>query len=88
VSRGGLRGVGHRDDQGPGRQAGAEARGARRALGAGQAAILRATLYARARRGVRSALRAHRAVSAKVRVTVADAAGNQTIAGCTVRLSG
>jgi len=37
---------------------------------------------------VRSALRAHRVVTAKVRVTVADAAGNQTIAGRTVRLSG
>jgi len=60
----------------------------KRALGAGQAAILRATLNAHARRAVRRALRAHRAVTAKVRVTVAAAAGNPTIAGRTMRLSG
>jgi hypothetical protein len=59
-----------------------------RALGAGQAATLRLALNARARAAVRRALRAHRAVRAKVRVTVADAAGNQTIAGRTVRFTG
>jgi hypothetical protein len=31
---------------------------------------------------------AHRALTAKVRIAVADAAGNQTIAGRSVRLSG
>jgi hypothetical protein len=37
---------------------------------------------------VRRALRAHRGLTAKVRVAVADAAGNQTIAGRSVRLTG
>jgi hypothetical protein len=42
----------------------------------------------RAGAAVRRALRARRALTAKVRVTVTDAAGNQTIAGRSVRLTG
>jgi hypothetical protein len=60
----------------------------KRALVAGEVKALRLVLDARARAAVRRALRAHRALSAKVRVIVADAAGNQTIAGRTVRLTG
>jgi hypothetical protein len=36
----------------------------------------------------RRALRAHRVLTANVRIAVADAAGNQTIAGRAVRLTG
>jgi hypothetical protein len=60
----------------------------RRAIGAGQATTLRLVLDARARAALRGALRAHRLLTAKVRVAVADAAGNQTIAGRNVRLTG
>jgi hypothetical protein len=59
-----------------------------RALRAGSAATLRLVLDARARAALRHALRARRALTAKVRVTVTDAAGNQTIAGRSVRLTG
>jgi hypothetical protein len=60
----------------------------KRAIGAGQAQTLRLVLDARARAAVRRALRARRALTAKVRIVVADAAGNQTIAGRNVRLTG
>jgi hypothetical protein len=60
----------------------------KRTLGAGASATLRLVLDARARAAVRRALRAHRGLTAKVRVAVADAAGNQTIAGRSVRLTG
>jgi hypothetical protein len=60
----------------------------KRAIGAGQAAKLRLALDARARAAVRRALRAHRVLVAKVRVAVVDAAGNRTIAGRNVRLTG
>jgi hypothetical protein len=56
----------------------------KRTLGAGAAGTLRLALDKRAR----AALRAHRALTAKVRIAVADAAGNRTIAGRTVRLTG
>jgi hypothetical protein len=60
----------------------------KRTLGAGEAKTLRLVLDARARTAVRRALRSHPAVTAKVRVAVADAAGNQAIAGRTVRMVG
>jgi hypothetical protein len=56
----------------------------KRAIAAGQAKTLRLALGA----AVRRALRAHRVLTAKVRIAVADAAGNQTIAGRNVRLTG
>jgi hypothetical protein len=56
----------------------------KRAIAAGHATTLRLGLSA----AVRRALRAHRALTARVRVAVADAAGNRTIAGRTVRLTG
>jgi hypothetical protein len=59
-----------------------------RALGAGKPATLRLVLDARVRAAVRRALRARRSLTAKVRVIVTDAAGNQTIAGRSVRLTG
>ncbi len=60
----------------------------KRAIGAGQAATLRLVLDARARAAVRHALHARRVLTAKVRIAVADAAGNQAIAGRNVRLTG
>jgi hypothetical protein len=52
------------------------------------ATTLRLALDARARAAVRRALHAHRVLTAKVRIAVADAAGNQAIAGRLVRLTG
>jgi len=60
----------------------------KRAIAAGGAQSLRLVLDKRARAALRRALRAHRVLSAKVRIAVTDAAGNQTIAGRTVRLTG
>ena len=60
----------------------------RRAIDAGKATTLRLVLNKRARAAVRRALRAHRLLTAKVRIEVADAAGNQTIAGRVVQLTG
>jgi hypothetical protein len=60
----------------------------KRAIAAGGTQTLRLVLNAKARAAVRRALRAHRVLTAKVRIAVADAAGNLTIAGRTVRLTG
>jgi hypothetical protein len=56
----------------------------KRTLGVGSAGTLRLALDKRAR----AALRAHRGLTAKVRIAVTDAAGNQTIAGRVVHLTG
>jgi hypothetical protein len=60
----------------------------KRAIAAGGTKSLRLVLDQRARAAVRRALRAHRVLTAKVRIAVTDAAGNRTIAGRTVRLTG
>jgi hypothetical protein len=60
----------------------------RRAIDAGKTTTLRLVLNKRARAVVRRALRTHRLLTAKVRIAVADAAGNQTIAGRVVQLTG
>jgi len=60
----------------------------KRSIAAGGAQPLRLVLDKRARAAVRHALQAHRVLTAKVRIAVADAAGNRTIAGRTVRLTG
>jgi hypothetical protein len=59
-----------------------------RSLGAGQTGVVRVTLGARLRAAALRALRAHRAVRARVAVTTTDAAGNRTVKKRTVRVTG
>jgi hypothetical protein len=59
-----------------------------RALAAGETTTLRLVLDARTRTLVRRALRARRAVTARVRVTVADGAANRAIGDRLVRITG
>jgi hypothetical protein len=72
----------------PGAKRALRLRSRTRAIAAGGTTSLRLVLNKQARAAVRRALRAHRVLTAKVRVAVSDAAGNQTIAGRTVRLTG
>jgi hypothetical protein len=60
----------------------------RRALAAGETTTLRLVLDARTRTLVRRALKARRRVTARVRVTVADAAANRAIGDRVVHITG